>query len=349
VCPSGALSYAYPKANEQGVKLATLLSTYRKAGGQDPVLLLHSQQAGQQLIEELGRAAQLRVAQGLPAHVIPVALWHTASLGLDVWLTALSRGAAQVLVLATREEAPQYLEGLQAQMNQVQALLEGLGFALPGQACVQWLHATHVTELDAELQRLTTGQHRRKAAISPATFGVTTSKRSTLELALAHLLDHAPVLQARDAPHALALPQDGALWGTVQVDTAACTLCMSCVSACPAGALQDNPDAPQLRMVEKNCVQCGLCVKTCPEQALTLVPRLLLTQERSQIRVLNETKPYGCVRCGKPFGTLKAVEAMLSRLAGHSMFQGPALERLKMCADCRVIDIYSSDDEHKLT
>ena len=349
VCPSGALSYAYPKANEQGVKLATLLSTYRKAGGQDPVLLLHSQQAGQQLIEELGRAAQLRVAQGLPAHVIPVALWHTASLGLDVWLTALSRGAAQVLVLATHEEAPQYLEGLQAQMNQVQALLEGLGFASPGQACVQWLHATHVTELDAELQRLTTGQHRRKAAISPATFGVTTSKRSTLELALAHLLDHAPVLHARDAPHALALPLDGALWGTVQVDTAACTLCMSCVSACPAGALQDNPDAPQLRMVEKNCVQCGLCVKTCPEQALTLVPRLLLTQERSQIRVLNETKPYGCVRCGKPFGTLKAVEAMLSRLAGHSMFQGPALERLKMCADCRVIDIYSSDDEHKLT
>ena len=349
VCPSGALSYAYPKASEQGLKLDTLLRTYRQAGGQDPVLLLHSQQAGQQLIEELGRAAQLRVAKGVPAHVIPVALWHTASLGMDLWLTALAHGAAQVLVLGTREEAPQYQEGLQAQMNQVQALLEGLGFVSPGQIAVQWVHATHVTELDAELQRLTTGRARLKTAVQPpATFGVASTKRSTLELALAHLLDHAPVLRTRDAPQQLALPQEGALWGTVQVDTDACTLCMSCVSACPAGALQDNPDAPQLRLVEKNCVQCGLCVNTCPEQALTLMPRLLLTRERSQVRVLHETKPYGCVRCGKPFGTLKAVETMLSRLAGHSMFQGPALERLKMCADCRVIDIYSSDDEHKL-
>ncbi len=56
-----------------------------------------------------------------------------------------------------------------------------------------------------------------------------------------------------------------------------------------------------------------------------------------------------CVRCGKPFGTLKAIEAMLGKLAGHSMFQGPALERLKMCGDCRVIDIYASTNEIKIT
>ena len=36
---------------------------------------------------------------------------------------------------------------------------------------------------------------------------------------------------------------------------------------------------------------------------------------------------------------------MLGKLAGHSMFQGAALERLKMCGDCRVIDIYSATDE----
>jgi hypothetical protein len=60
-------------------------------------------------------------------------------------------------------------------------------------------------------------------------------------------------------------------------------------------------------------------------------------------------QPYACIRCGKPFGTLKAIEAMLGKLAGHSMFQGSALERLKMCADCRVIDIYSANDEVKIT
>ncbi|PUE62165.1 4Fe-4S ferredoxin [Limnohabitans sp. Rim8] len=348
VCPTGALTYAYPRASEQGVKLKTLLSTYQKAGGKDAVILLHSQDAGQALVNELGRAAQLKVAKGLPAHVIPVSLWHTASLGLDVWLTALAYGAAQVLVLHTAEEAPQYADGLQAQMAQAQAMLEGLGYAKPGRMPVQLVHAAQALELDAELQRLTTGQQRLSTTVPAATFAVMAEKRSTLSMVIDHLLEHAPVLKIAAAPEALALPKDGSLFGSVEVNKDSCTLCMSCVSACPANALQDNQQAPQLRFFEKNCVQCGLCVSTCPEKALNLVPRLLLTPQRKEVRVLNETQPYGCVRCGKPFGTLKGIEAMIGKLAGHSMFQGEALQRLKMCGDCRVIDIYSAGDEQKI-
>ena len=110
--------------------------------------------------------------------------------------------------------------------------------------------------------------------------------------------------------------------------------------------------APQLKFIEKNCVQCGLCVKTCPEDAIRLSPRLWLAdagKARKAQRVLAEAQPYACIRCSKPFGTLKAVEAMLGKLADHSMFQGAALERLKMCGDCRVIDIYSSDNEIRIT
>jgi ferredoxin len=349
VCPTGALTYAYPRASEQGVKLKTLLSTYQKAGGKDAVILLHSQDAGQTLVNELGRAAQLKVAKGLPAHVIPVSLWHTASLGLEVWLTALAYGAAQVLVLHTAEEAPQYADGLQAQMAQAQAMLEGLGYAKPGHVPVQLVYATQAMELDAELQRLTTGVQRLTSTAPAATFAVMAEKRSTLSMVIDHLLEHAPVLKTPSAPEALALPKEGSPFGTVQVNKDSCTLCMSCVSACPANALQDNQQSPQLRFVEKNCVQCGLCVSTCPETALHLVPRLLLTPQRKEVRVLNETQPYGCVRCGKPFGTLKGIEAMIGKLAGHSMFQGEALERLKMCGDCRVIDIYSAGDEQKIS
>jgi ferredoxin len=47
--------------------------------------------------------------------------------------------------------------------------------------------------------------------------------------------------------------------------------------ACPSSALQDAEDAPKLRFIEHNCVQCGLCEITCPEQAISLVPRLLVT------------------------------------------------------------------------
>jgi hypothetical protein len=75
----------------------------------------------------------------------------------------------------------------------------------------------------------------------------------------------------------------------------------------------------------------------------------LLAPERKQPRVLNEAQPYGCIRCGKPFGTLKGIEAMIGKLAGHAMFQGAALDRLKMCGDCRVIDIYSSPTEARIT
>ena len=343
VCPTGALTYAYPGATDQGLKLKTLLSTYTAAGGKDAVLLLHSQECGQALVEELGRAAQLKIAHGVPAHVLPVALWHTASTGVDLWLSAVAFGASQIVVLVTSEEAPQYLDGLEAQMAVAQAILNGLGYA---GTHLKLLRARNPTDLDAGLQALS---HTRQMVPSVAArFAVAQEKRSTLELALDHLIAQAP-LPAAQRPEAIALPAAGAPLGTITVNKDRCTLCLSCVSACPASALQDNPQLPQLRFIEQNCVQCGLCATTCPEDAIALQPRLLLTPERSQLRVLNEAKPWACVRCSKPFGTVKAIEAMLGKLSGHAMFQGEALERLKMCSDCRVIDLYSSQSETKVT
>jgi DNA-directed RNA polymerase subunit RPC12/RpoP len=70
---------------------------------------------------------------------------------------------------------------------------------------------------------------------------------------------------------------------------------------------------------------------------------------RRQPRVLHEMDPYRCIRCGKPFGTRKAIELMIGKLAGHAMFQGEAAERLKMCSDCRVIDIHTRGDELRIT
>jgi len=346
VCPSGALTYGYPKASEQGQKIKTLLSTYAAAGGQEAVLMLHSQGAGQALIGELGRAAQLRVAQGVPARVIPMGLWHTASLGLEVWLSAVAQGANQVVVLLTAEEAPQYAEGLQAQMTVAQGILNGLGYT---GTHFKLIHETTPLGLDAALQALS--GTRQKVPAEAARFAVAPEKRATLELALDHLMAWAPALRETAPPpvlKAIALPATGSPLGSLVVNKDRCTLCLSCVSACPASALQDNPQLPQLRFIEKNCVQCGLCVSTCPENAITLEPRLLLSPERKQAVVLNESQPYACVRCHKPFGTLKAIEAMLGKLAGHSMFQGEALERLKMCSDCRVIDMFSDAKETRI-
>jgi len=63
-----------------------------------------------------------------------------------------------------------------------------------------------------------------------------------------------------------------------------------------------------------------------------------------QPQVVNEAVIFNCTRCGKPLGTEKMIGNMLTRLAGHSMFAEPgSLDRLKMCADCRVIDKLQKD------
>ena len=344
VCPSGALSYTYPRASEQGVKLKTLLGTYARSGGKGAALLLHSQAGGQQVLGDLGRAAQLERGNkggthGVPARVLPLALWHTSSLGLEAWLSAICYGASQVWILLTDEEAPQYHEAIRSQMAVAQAVMTGLGYAGEHFRLLHARDARDLAALDRDLQASPAQCVSRNAS-----FALQGDKRSTLELALDHLVQHAPAKTDE-----IALPAIGSPLGALTINQETCTLCLSCVNACPAGALQDNIESPQLKFIEKNCVQCGLCVKTCPEKSLALLPRLNLLPVRKEAVVIHEMKPYGCVRCGKPFGTLKAIEAMLGKLATHSMFQGEAFERLKMCGDCRVIDIYSAQNETKIT
>ena len=345
VCPSGALSYGYPGPADQGRRLRTMLTAYAAAGGRQAALLLHSEKAGARMIDDLGRAARVdRQIQGVPARVLPVALWHTASVGIDLWLAALAQGASQVWVLLTAEEAPEYRAALQAQMDVAQAIVTGLGYAGSHIRLIEARDARDLPALDAAL-----AAPPAQGPVRAASFAAQADKRATLDLALDHLQAQAP---AAPLPEAIALPADGATFGTLKVDTDRCTLCLSCVGACPEKALADNPEQPQLRFIEKNCVQCGLCASTCPEDAITLEPRLWLAdggKARKSLRVLAEMPPYACIRCGKPFGTLRAIENMVTKLAGHAAFQGAAADRLKMCGDCRVIDMHTQTNEVRIT
>ena len=373
VCPSGALSYQMPTAPETGARLRTMLQAWRAAGGSErpgaPIVVLHSQECGSALIDELGRLSSLgrrgadgRVLRGLPPRVLPVALWHTASAGLELWLSALCWGAAEVAVLLSGEEAPEYRLALQEQVDLAQALWKGLG--LPGQGVkLVSLGSGAITpevldDLDSRLAALVrdlpTADKAGAAPFKPATFSVLPDKRATLELCLDHLV--AAAAARSPLPDELMLPggqtYGASPLGTIRVDTDRCTLCLSCVGACPEGALADNPEKPQLRFIEKNCVQCGLCETTCPEQAISLQPRLLLADEgrtRRQLRVLHEVEPYRCIRCAKPFGTLRAIEAMITKLGAHPAFAGAAADRLRMCGDCRVVDLHSSTNEMRIT
>ncbi len=340
VCPSGALSYATPRPDEMGKRIRTMLSTYARAGGRNAALLLHSQGGGAKLIGELGRSARTsKTVRGVPARVLPMEVWHTASSGIELWLSAIAYGASQVWVLMTEEEAPAYRAAVQAQMAVAQTILHGLG--LQGQH-LALISASEAAQLDAALQAAPA-----QTVAKPASFSVQADKRASLELAIEHLL-----AQSAAPPEVIALPAPASPLGSLIVDADRCTMCLSCVSACPEAALADNPDKLQLRFIEKNCVQCGLCAGTCPEQAISLEPRLWLAdggKARKEQRVLNEVEPFCCVRCAKPFSTPNAVQLMIAKLGGHAMFQGAGAQRLKMCADCRVIDMHSNPNEVRIT
>jgi ferredoxin len=336
VCPSGAMTYAYPRVADVGARLKKLLSVFHAAGGKNAAILLHSGTDGRDLVARLARlasAAGKGGAHGLPARVIPLEVHHIASIGMDTMLGAFAYGASQVLALSVGSEAEEYGLALEKQMGFAETVVRALGYS--GEH-FKLIRASETKALSGALWGLAPAATVGKAA----TFNLSNAKRSTLEFAIEHVAKLAP------APvDEIALGR-GAPWGRINVDTKACTLCMSCVGACPESALLDGQDTPKLRFIERNCVQCGLCATTCPESAITLTPRLLLASQAKEAVTLAEAEPFHCVRCGKAFGTKQMIDGMVGKLSGHSMWAGqPSLRRMMMCADCRVIDMMESQKE----
>jgi ferredoxin len=328
VCPSGAMTYAYPRMSDMGRRLKTLLATYHAAGGGDARLLFHNGGDGRDLVVRLGRRGR-----GLPANLIPLEVHHVGSVGMDLALGAFAYGASGVWVLSAGSEAADYLGALRSQLGFAEQIVQGLGY---GGRHFGVIEADALPELESALWSL--GEAR--GCPEPAAFHLFDEKRTTLEFAFEHLARHAPAPQ-----HEIPLGK-GAPYGRISIDSKKCTMCLACVGSCPEKALQDNKELPQLRFIEKNCVQCGICARTCPEDAIVLEPRLLLTRQWREPVVLNEAEVFACSRCGKPLGTKQMVGAMLERLKGHSMFSDPAaLHRLTMCADCRVIDMWKGDKQ----
>jgi ferredoxin len=328
VCPSGAMGYAYPPMADMGARLKLLLKTYHEAEGKNACLLFHNLSDGRELVARLARRGK-----GLPARVIPLEAFHIASLGLDLMLTAMAYGASQFIVLSTGSEAPDYLNALKTQMGFGEAIMNGLGY---GGTHFKLLVASEPAVLEKEIWSLPPARACSKAA----TFAPSNYKRGALDFAVDHLARLAPT-RVDEIPLA-----PGAPYGRIEVNHETCTLCKACIGACPVSAIVDTPDAPRLKFIERNCVQCGICQETCPENAITLTPRLLLTAEAKREHLLNEAQIINCISCGKPLGAKPMIEKMLSRLTGHSMFGNPrALNRLRMCADCRVIDMMKNKQD----
>ncbi|MBO6897531.1 MAG: 4Fe-4S binding protein [Shimia sp.] len=308
LCPSGAITYDDPPVSALFARINAMAEAYRNAGGEAPRLLVHDRAFGAELI-----ALAARHDRGLPAKVIPLDLERVSGFGHAEMLAALSSGFVGVDVLA----APTTDRGaLDSELLLAQALSG-----------------------DSDALRILDPQE--PSALCDALYSATSSlgdippvlplgnRRQVTRLAVKALRGE----QAEPLP----LPEN-APYGAVLVNKDACTLCLSCASLCPAGALGDNPDKPQLRFQEDACLQCGLCTHVCPENAISLVPQFNTSDAALSQQVVHEEEPFECVECGTPFGVKSTIERIVEKLEGkHAMFAtSDAARMIRMCDDCRV-------------
>ena len=320
-CPTGAASYALPPSDALLRKLRVLLGTYREAGGKQGVVMFHDAEHGLALIEALARHGN-----GLPANVLPVEVNEITQVGLEAVAAAHAYGASAVRLL-TRAKARHDIAGLKKTIELAQPILTELGFA---GARVEAIETDDPDGLDEALR----GIGSLDPTLKPATFVPTGNKREVMRLALRELHAAAP------SPIDIVPLPEGAPFGTIEVRVEGCTLCLSCVSACPTGALSDDPERPVLRFAEDACVQCGLCKATCPEKVISLKPQIDFRAATALARVIKQEEPAECIRCGKPFGVKSSVERVVAKLEGkHWMYKDSKkrLDVIRMCEDCRVV------------
>jgi ferredoxin len=319
VCPTGAAAYALPTRAGLIERIGLLVRTFMAAGGPAPVLLVHDETHGAEMI-----AMMARFGRGLPGHVLALGVNQVTQAGHEVFASALAAGAARIDILCNPAKADE-LAPSAGEAELMNAILAGLGVE-----AAERVHLMVETDPDGLEARL--WDDAAPAGLKPQRFEPRGSKRDVARTALG-------LLKAASGSKAevIALPA-GAPYGRITVDAAACTLCLACVGACPTGAIMDNPDKPQLRFVEAACVQCGLCRNTCPESAISLETRYDFTPSALSPVLLNEQEPFSCISCGKPFGTRASVEKVVEKLAGkHAMFQSQEAQNLiRMCDDCRI-------------
>ncbi|HUV21935.1 MAG TPA: 4Fe-4S binding protein [Gammaproteobacteria bacterium] len=311
VCPSGAIRYLYPNLRDNGKRLRAVLQGYAEQGGENAIVFFH----GENYVPQ----AYLDAYDNL----LPFAVEELGSVGMDLCLSALAYGAQRVVLYVDAQVPASSVSNLQQQLDWVSELIVALGLE---RDCISLCSA------DAAL-----AETEGVPAIQAAEYDMPIAKRGAILQALDHL-----VARLKPAVDRAELPAS-APFGEARIDAGKCTLCMACVGACPGRALQDgsNREIPEVFFIESNCLQCGACVQTCPEDAVSLAPRLLFDPEsRKRSRALNSDTPFACIACGKPFAPTSVIARMQDKLKDHYMFASErALDRLKMCDDCRVVDV----------
>lgn len=310
VCPTSAIDMNESPFESITRAFSLLAKTYNAQTKEAPRLLIHTTEVGSNLISN-----RARHADGLADDLLPFAVEHTDRIGHAEMLAALGAGFSEILILADSAADAAILE---PQLKLAHALVEGAGS-----------EASRIRLATAE--DLNTPTQHTDASCNPV---LLTGGRRDITRVAANAISSK---SGRSIEQPIPLPA-GAPYGSIEINSDKCTLCLACVSLCPTGALSDHADRPEVQFTENACVQCGVCRETCPETAITLVPQLELSNAALQKRPLHGEDPFECISCGKPFGVASTINRIVEKLENkHWMYTNTDnLQLVKMCDDCRV-------------
>ena len=318
VCPTGAFGYTDPPVSAITDRLVNMLRAYEYAGGSfnsnSPWVGFHDNGCDQ----------QKHWASENGIILLPFPLHAPGMVSLELLLAPLALGAAGV-VLAVSEKIPaMVIDMLSAQVALARVVLTQLGYdrrhiqlLLDGDEGTESIESLPLNSRDGDEEWSYPGDkdpHSRLLSL----FG-----RLSLHS------DQLPEVDEIELPN-------WSMFGTLELDTHSCTMCLACTSLCPVGALQSVGHGIELKFLESSCIQCGLCEDGCPEDAIKRRPRFyyqaLINQE---LITLNRTTMASCIECGKPFMSDALLTAAMKHLVGDSDEILHAQRMLKVCPQCR--------------
>lgn len=254
---------------------------------------------------------------------LPVQVPCTAMVSPEAVLETLAQGADAVAVQPCSDSCPSGLNSVvRSRIEYCQQLLWLLGGASESSR-VRLLSGDRDAESAPPLPpALTGGTVRREVKL----FGRQVAARAVLELAARY---GAPDITLEHAHSPL---------GLVEIDPAVCTVCGTCASACPTGAISYQHQGYDVGLTfdPSLCVGCGLCASVCPERASGAIA-VVRTTDTGRLsagpQLLVQDEETLCERCGQPVASRR----MLKRIAAllGEAYNAPLMERL--CKDCRGI------------
>lgn len=112
VCPTGAIQFALSPTTVQGRAIKTAVKAFRANGGAKLELVLHGPDMEHNWLEAAKKSSKALSGKAAASDfsLLPIELNHSASVGPDLWLSALAFGADRITVVQSAVESSHYAE-----------------------------------------------------------------------------------------------------------------------------------------------------------------------------------------------------------------------------------------------